>query len=144
MSGLPYLCQWIVSTFGSILVDSLIEKRILSTSLIRKLANTIATMGPGLALLGCLSFLFGTCRTTDLDHSKKNKKTELKAYLSRQSSMCQRVKVFKGQLFNLRLNKNFRGHPVEQIQTRLDLSNTYWLSQEPPLLALTRPSPSPC
>ena len=52
LSGLPYLCQWIVSVTGSVLVDILIEKKLLSTTIIRKIANTIATIGPGLALLG--------------------------------------------------------------------------------------------
>ena len=52
LSGLPYLCQWIVSVIGSVLVDILIERKILPTTMIRKIANTIATLGPGLALLG--------------------------------------------------------------------------------------------
>ena len=55
-------------------------------------------------------------RTTDLDHSKKDKKTVVHTY---------RVMRNESQLFDSRLNKNhrFRGHPVEQIQTCLDLPN---------------------
>ena len=35
---------------GSVLVDILIVRNFLSTTTIRKIANTIATLGPGLAL----------------------------------------------------------------------------------------------
>ena len=52
LSGLPYLAMWIVSIFASISVDHIIEKQLMSTSIIRKVANTIATLGPALALLG--------------------------------------------------------------------------------------------
>ena len=52
MSGVPYLAMWLVSIAGSIIVDTIIEKKILPTTVIRKIANTIATMGPALALLG--------------------------------------------------------------------------------------------
>ena len=44
--------MWLVSIVGSITVDTIIERRILPTTVIRKIANTIATMGPALALLG--------------------------------------------------------------------------------------------
>ena len=44
--------MWLVSIAGSIIVDTIIEKKILPTTVIRKIANTIATMGPALALLG--------------------------------------------------------------------------------------------
>ena len=52
LSGVPYLAMWLVSAGGSILVDFIISKQIVSTTVIRKIANTIATMGPALALLG--------------------------------------------------------------------------------------------
>ena len=52
MTGLPYLAMWLVSGAGSILVDSIIERGAVSRTAIRKVANTIATLGPALALLG--------------------------------------------------------------------------------------------
>ena len=52
LSGVPYLAMWLVSAGGSILVDFIISKQIVSTTVIRKIANTIATLGPALALLG--------------------------------------------------------------------------------------------
>ena len=52
LSGVPYLAMWLVSAGGSILVDYIISKQIVSTTVIRKIANTIATLGPALALLG--------------------------------------------------------------------------------------------
>ena len=44
--------MWLVSIAGSILVDTIIERKLMRTTVIRKIANTIATMGPALALLG--------------------------------------------------------------------------------------------
>ena len=52
LSGLPYLVRWLLSIVASITVDHIIAKNYLSTTTARKIANTIATMGPGLALLG--------------------------------------------------------------------------------------------
>lgn len=52
LSGLPYLAMWIVSILSSILVDFFIGRKIFSTSVARKIANTISTMGPALALFG--------------------------------------------------------------------------------------------
>ena len=52
LTGLPYLAMWLVSGLGSILVDSIIERELMSRTGIRKIANTIATLGPALALLG--------------------------------------------------------------------------------------------
>eukprot|EP00092_Neocalanus_flemingeri_P030040 GFUD01032614.1.p1 GENE.GFUD01032614.1~~GFUD01032614.1.p1 ORF type:complete len:475 (-),score=61.04 GFUD01032614.1:7-1431(-) len=52
LSGVPYLCMWLFSIVGSITVDHIIGKNYLSTTVARKVANTIATMGPALALLG--------------------------------------------------------------------------------------------
>ena len=52
LTGLPYLAMWLVSGAGSILVDSIIERGFMSRTSIRKVANTIATLGPALALLG--------------------------------------------------------------------------------------------
>ena len=52
LSGLPYLAMWLVSIVGSIRVDTIIERKLMRTTVIRKIANTIATMGPALALLG--------------------------------------------------------------------------------------------
>ena len=52
LTGLPYLAMWLVSGVSSILVDSIIERELMSRTGIRKIANTIATLGPALALLG--------------------------------------------------------------------------------------------
>ena len=52
LTGLPYLAMWLVSGAGSIIVDSIIERGVMSRTSIRKIANTIATLGPALALLG--------------------------------------------------------------------------------------------
>jgi len=52
LSGLPYLAMWIVSIISSITVDFIIKKQPGSKTIIRKIANTIATLGPALALLG--------------------------------------------------------------------------------------------
>ena len=62
LTGLPYLAMWLVSGLGSILVDSIIEREIMDRTAIRKIANTIATLGPALALLGRkLYFLSSLC-----------------------------------------------------------------------------------
>lgn len=52
LTGVPYLAMWLVSGVSSILVDSVIERELMSRTGIRKIANTIATLGPALALLG--------------------------------------------------------------------------------------------
>ena len=52
LTGVPYLAMWLVSGVSSILVDSIIERELMSRTGIRKIANTIATLGPALALLG--------------------------------------------------------------------------------------------
>lgn len=57
LSGLPYLAMWIVSMVASIAVDYTIESKSLSTSTVRKLANSIAAFGPAIALLGEMDYL---------------------------------------------------------------------------------------
>ena len=44
--------MWIVSWVGSILVDFIIERKIMPKTLARKVANTLAMMVPAIALLG--------------------------------------------------------------------------------------------
>ena len=64
LSGLPYLAMWIVSMVASIVVDHTIERQWLSTSAVRKVANSFAAFGPASALLGerdsLTSLLFGS------------------------------------------------------------------------------------
>ena len=64
LTGLPYLAMWLVSGVSSILVDSIIERELMSRTGIRKIANTIATLGPALAVLG--RKLYFCCPTFDL------------------------------------------------------------------------------
>ena len=52
LAGLPYLAMWIFSNISSVVVDYIIEREILSTTFIRKIANTVACLGPAVALLG--------------------------------------------------------------------------------------------
>jgi len=52
LSGVPYLVMWLVALGGSFTIDKLIGNETLSTTTARKIANSIATMGPALALLG--------------------------------------------------------------------------------------------
>jgi len=52
LSGLPYLAMVIVGALGSIVADFAIKKEIFSKTVVRKIANTIATVGPALALIG--------------------------------------------------------------------------------------------
>ena len=44
--------MWIFSNISSVVVDYIIEREILSTTFIRKIANTVACFGPAVALLG--------------------------------------------------------------------------------------------
>ena len=44
--------MWLVSMSGSVLVDWIISRRLMRTTVIRKVSNTLATLGPGLTLLG--------------------------------------------------------------------------------------------
>ena len=44
--------MWAVGVSGSILVDYIIQRGIMSKTVIRKIANSIATFGPALALIG--------------------------------------------------------------------------------------------
>ena len=55
LSGLPYLVRWVVAILGSTGADLMIERRMLSKTNVRKLANTLATLVPALALLGLTS-----------------------------------------------------------------------------------------
>lgn len=52
LSSLPYLGMWIFSLIISKVGDTLIQKNILSTGVVRKTANTISQVGPALCLLG--------------------------------------------------------------------------------------------
>ncbi|XP_076050338.1 putative inorganic phosphate cotransporter [Oratosquilla oratoria] len=52
VSGLPYLGMWIFSLFIGTLGDFLQRKEILKTTMLRKIANTIANLGPALCLVG--------------------------------------------------------------------------------------------
>ena len=54
LAGLPYLAMWIFSNISSVVVDYIIEREILSTTFIRKIANTVACLGPAVALLGII------------------------------------------------------------------------------------------
>ncbi|XP_008215710.1 putative inorganic phosphate cotransporter isoform X1 [Nasonia vitripennis] len=51
-SSLPYLCMWFCSLFTSWLADWMITKGIMSTTNVRKLGTTIASVGPGLFIIG--------------------------------------------------------------------------------------------
>lgn len=51
-SGIPYLCMWIVAMSGSTIVDLVIARNIVSTTVARKIANTIATCVPAISLIG--------------------------------------------------------------------------------------------
>ena len=56
LAGLPYLVMWLVSGLGSILVDLVIERRVMSRTGARKVANTLAMLVPSFALIGiCLN-----------------------------------------------------------------------------------------
>jgi len=61
LSGLPYLFMCTFSLTSSVFVDYIIGKNYLSTTIARKVANTIATMGPALSLLGAS---FSGCHPT--------------------------------------------------------------------------------
>lgn len=50
-SSLPYLCMWFCSLFSSWVADELIKKKYLSTTCVRKLGTTIASVGPGLFII---------------------------------------------------------------------------------------------
>ena len=52
LAGLPYLVMWLVSGLGSILVDLVIERRVMSRTGARKVANTLAMLVPSFALIG--------------------------------------------------------------------------------------------
>ena len=42
----------LVAMCSSVFVDEIIKRKLLGTTLIRKISNTVGTLGPGLALLG--------------------------------------------------------------------------------------------
>ncbi|XP_063991278.1 putative inorganic phosphate cotransporter isoform X1 [Diachasmimorpha longicaudata] len=52
LSSLPYLCMWFCSIFSSWLADWLITAGHVSRTNIRKLGTTIASVGPGLFIVG--------------------------------------------------------------------------------------------
>ena len=56
--GVPYLMMWLVSIMGSITTDLIISREVLATTTARKVANTIATVGPAMALLGEIHLKF--------------------------------------------------------------------------------------
>ena len=49
------MVRWVVAILGSTGADLMIERRLLSKTNVRKLANTLATLVPALALLGLTS-----------------------------------------------------------------------------------------
>ena len=51
-SGLPFLAMTLVAMGSSVFVDGIIKRKLLGTTFIRKISNTVGTLGPGLALLG--------------------------------------------------------------------------------------------
>ena len=51
-SGLPFLAMTLVAMGSSVFVDEIIKRKLVGTTLIRKISNTVGTLGPGLALLG--------------------------------------------------------------------------------------------
>ncbi|XP_011506437.1 PREDICTED: sialin-like isoform X2 [Ceratosolen solmsi marchali] len=52
LSSLPYLCMWFGSILTSWVADWLIARRHMSTSNVRKLGNSIASVGPALFIVG--------------------------------------------------------------------------------------------
>ncbi|XP_077290054.1 putative inorganic phosphate cotransporter [Arctopsyche grandis] len=52
LSALPYLVMWILSFVVSFISDYVINNKIVSVTVARKVANTIGHWGPGLALIG--------------------------------------------------------------------------------------------
>ncbi|XP_023247460.1 sialin-like [Copidosoma floridanum] len=50
-SSLPYLCMWFFSCFASWLADWIIVRRYLSTTTVRKVGTTIASIGPGVFII---------------------------------------------------------------------------------------------
>lgn len=51
LSSLPYLAMWFCSLLTSWLADMLIAKNFMSTTNVRKLGTTIASLGPGIFLI---------------------------------------------------------------------------------------------
>ncbi|KAJ8682771.1 hypothetical protein QAD02_018563 [Eretmocerus hayati] len=67
-SSLPYLCMWFCSLFTSWLADWAIVKGYMSTTNVRKLGTSIASIGPGLFIIfasyaGCDRMLVVACFT---------------------------------------------------------------------------------
>ncbi|XP_015588670.1 putative inorganic phosphate cotransporter isoform X2 [Cephus cinctus] len=52
LSSLPYLCMWLCSVLSSWLADWIIVKGYISRTNVRKLGTTIASVGPGLFIIG--------------------------------------------------------------------------------------------
>lgn len=52
LSSLPYLCMWFGSIFTSLAADWLITNKHMSTTNVRKLGNSIASIGPALFIVG--------------------------------------------------------------------------------------------
>ena len=46
-SAAPYLCCWVVAVVTPVVTDFIISREFLSKTVARKIANTVATMGPG-------------------------------------------------------------------------------------------------
>ncbi|CAL4098932.1 unnamed protein product, partial [Meganyctiphanes norvegica] len=55
-SGLPYLGMWIVSLLVSSIGDNMQKRGYITTTVLRKVANTIAHVGPAICMV-CLSFV---------------------------------------------------------------------------------------
>ena len=47
-SAAPYLCCWVVAVVAPLITDFIVAKELVSKTVARKMANTVATMGPGL------------------------------------------------------------------------------------------------
>ncbi|XP_018333995.1 putative inorganic phosphate cotransporter isoform X2 [Agrilus planipennis] len=59
LSACPYLAMWIMSFVFGAMTDALINKKLVSVGIGRKIANTISQIGPGIALflLGGIGYL---------------------------------------------------------------------------------------
>ena len=46
-SAAPYLCCWVVAVVAPLVTDFIVARGFVSKTVARKMANTVATMGPG-------------------------------------------------------------------------------------------------
>ena len=49
-SAAPYLCCWVVAVLCPLVTDLIVGREWVSKTVARKMANTVATMGPGLKI----------------------------------------------------------------------------------------------